>query len=216
MTDDNDDKTVKQLIDAGTRADLERWFGLPSFEQQAEQKAKEPEVDAAMQAVIERQAKALEAIDPNMVEWHRRRVEPPADLLKFTPSLELRVDPELAFLDHSMIDKGFTIAEPREVEIPEPLREDLKACTPQALLRDLHRPEIYFDKVYEVDTSAVERINPVNTVGEVMNAEYRFTTAPVSLAREGRDILRELRSNRLYKWTPDELAKLSNRRVSES
>ena len=31
------------------------------------------------------------------------------------------------------------IAEPREVEIPEELRDDLKDCTPQALLRDLHR-----------------------------------------------------------------------------
>src|SRR5689334_7444755 len=119
MTDD-DDKTVKELIDAATRAELERWFGLPSFTQVEEERAAAPAEDPDIVAVRERREKAIAAVDPAMVEWHRRRTDAPEDLIKFKPTIEVRVDPDVALLDHAMIERG-SIAEPREVEIPDAL-----------------------------------------------------------------------------------------------
>jgi hypothetical protein len=216
MTDD-DDKTVKEMIDAATRAELERWFGLPSITQVEEERAAQaaPE-DPEIAAVRERRQKAIEAVDPAMVEAHRRRTDAPEDLLKFKAVIELRIDPDMAFLDYSMIERGASVADPREIEIPDALRDDLGDCTPQALLRDLHRPEFEFDKTFEViDYAAENRVDVVALVNEVMTTTYKITAEPTpSLFREGREILRELRTTRLEPWTPERLSALPNRRVN--
>jgi hypothetical protein len=212
---DNDDKTVKELIDAATRAELERWFGLPSFEQAAE-KAPPPEEDPEIALVRERREKAIAAVDPAMLEWHRARIEVQDDLLQFKPSIEVRVNPDVALLDQTMIAKQASIADPREVEIPEELRDDLRTCTPQALLRDLHRPELFFDKTFEVvDMNAENRVDVVRIVDEVMTAQYKLTGAPPNIFREGREILRELRTDRLRAMPVQTLEKFPNRRVTE-
>lgn len=214
--DETDDKTVKELIDAATRAELERWFGLPSFTQVAEEKAAAPEEDPDVIAVRERRQQAIAAVDPAMLEAHRRRIEPPEWLLKERPAIELRVREDVTLLDHSMIDRGSSIADPREVEIPEALRDDLRDCTPQALLRDLHRPELDFDKTFEViDHAAEGRIDVVRVVNEVMTTTYKITpVVTTSIFQEGREILHELRTLRLAPWSVEQLAALPNRRVT--
>lgn len=216
-SDDNDqtDKTVKELIDDATRADLERWFGLPSFQQVAEEPPKAPPEDPDVVAVRERRQKAIAAVEPWMLEAHRRRTDPPDDLIKFKPSLELRIDPEVTLLDQSMIDRQATIAEPREVEIPEQLVDDLKDCTPQAILRDLHRPEMYFDKTFDViDPAAEQRLDAVSIVDELMATRFAIRPDWTSPFREGRELLRELRADRLRSWA-HALPHFPNRRVTE-
>ena len=213
MADNNDDKTVKELIDAATRAELDRWFGLPSF-QQVEEKAPPPE-DPEIVLVRERRQKAIEAVDPAMLAAHTRRTTPPDDLLQFRAVIEPRIDPSVALFDHSMVDKQLTIAEPREVEIPEQLRDDLKDCTPQSILRDLHRPELDFDKTFEVvDPIAESRVDIVALVDELMTTRFSIRPEHTSLFREGREILRELRADRLRSWA-HVLPNLPNRRVTE-
>jgi hypothetical protein len=213
MTDD-DDKTVKEMLDAATRAELERWFGLPSFTQVEEKAAPPPAEDPDVVAVRERREKAIAAVDPAMVEAHRRRTDAPENLIKFKPMIEIRVDPGVAFLDHAMIERG-TIAEPREIDIPDALRDDLRDCTPQALLRDLHRPELDFDKTFEiVDYAAENRVDVVAIVNEVMTTTYKINPESSNLFREGREILRELRTTRLEPWTAERLSALPNRRVN--
>ena len=80
MADNQDDKKVKDLIDEATRAELERWFKLPSFEQLSEQ---EPEVkpaaaakEAERLAIRKRYTDAIAAVDPAMLEAHHRRTAP--------------------------------------------------------------------------------------------------------------------------------------------
>jgi hypothetical protein len=110
--DETDEKTVKELIDAATRAELERWFGLPSFTQVEEaQKAAAPDEDPDVIAVRERRQKAIDAVDPAMLEAHRKRIEPPEWLLKERPVIELKINPEVTMLDQSMIDRGSSIAD---------------------------------------------------------------------------------------------------------
>lgn len=210
----DDDPRVKQMLDASTLADLERWFGLPSFQELAEKK-EEPEADPELQATREQRAKAIAAIDPAVVEAHRRRVEVGETLLQFKAVLDLRIDPAIARLDYDHIEKKQSIAEPREVEIPDQLRDDLTECTPQAILRDLHRPELYFDKIFEVvDMAAEQRLDIVAAVDEAMRTSWRLPPFGGSIAAEGRALLAELKVERM-RSIADALASLPNRRVTE-
>jgi hypothetical protein len=199
---DNDDKTVKQLLDAGTRADLERWFGLPSFEQLADQ-GKVIEAapdDPEMVAAQKRRDDALASVDPVLVDEIHRRAEAP-DLIKPRPAIRVVIDPSIARLDLSMIERQYSHLEPREVEIPPQLEDDLRNCTPQALLRDLHRPETTFDKVFEVvDMSAEQRLDGATAAAEVMAMRHHIEIGP-SPFREAYALLLEVRAQRRQPWT---------------
>jgi hypothetical protein len=199
---DNDDKTVKQLLDAGTRADLERWFGLPSFEQLADEgKTVEPPEDPEFIAVRKRRAEAIAAIDPALVEAHRRRTDIAPDLFKISPTMNLVVDPSITRLDLPRLERQNAHLEPRQVEIPPSLEDDLRNCTPQALLRDLHRPELTFDKTFEiVDVVAEQRVDIRKVIAEVMTTRHRIELGPSPL-QEARALILELREIRHSPWT---------------
>lgn len=210
---DSDDKKVKDLIDAATRAELEKWFGLPSFESLGEQAPEPPPDDPEVAAVRERRDKAIAAVDPAMVEAHRRRVEAPEALITFKPMIDVHVDPSVALFDMSMIERQHTIADPREVDIPPELQDDLHDCTPQALLRDLHRPELDFEKVFEVvDMAAEQRFDIVAAVNEAMATSWKLPRLGRSPFTEARELLLELRTERRRPWTD---IKMPNRRVAE-
>ncbi len=214
--DDNaDDPKVKQLLDPATEADLARWFSLPSFQQVAEQPKPRQVVDEEMQAVLERQARALAAIDPALLEALRIRLEEkPALVHRFEAKIDVHVDDQFGTLDERMIDR--TIAEPREVEISDDLRDDLNECTPQALLRDLHRAERDFDKTFEVvDVIEGQRVDIVAEVATAMKTSWKLPEPGRSPLSESRELLDRGRADLLrQRWT-NLLPHLANRRVEE-
>jgi hypothetical protein len=217
---DNDDKTVKQLIDASTRAELEKWFGLPSFQQVAEQEqsaaAKPSSVfEEARAAKIARRDAAIAAVDPRMLEAHRRRVELQETLKLFTPDIDVHVDPSIVVFDQVMIDKAHTIAEPRDYERPGDLPDNLQDRTPQALLRDLHRPELSFEKQFEiVDAAAASRIDRHAIIAEALAFRRESLSKPEHRLREARALILEARKDR-RRPVAEVTAKLRNRRVKE-
>jgi hypothetical protein len=218
--DDLDEKKVKELISERSRADLERWFGLPSFEQLAEegkQPALAPE-DPEMVAVRERREKALAAVDPALLEEIHVRTElRPEALLGLQLTLDVHVDPDIAQFDERMVERAARIADPREVEISEELRDDLKECVPQALLRDLHRPETDFDKTFElVDVAAEQRFDIVAEVQSAMRTSWALPPLARNPFTETRELLAEVRRERKGSW-PKLFATLplSNRKVQE-
>ncbi len=215
MATDDEDPKVKQLLDPATQADLARWFSLPSFQQVAEQPAALPVIDEEMKAAIERRDKALANVDPALVEALFRAEQKPEQLLKFKSTIDVIVDEQFGSLDEQMISKIGSIADPREVEIAEELRDDMKDCTPQALLRDLHRAELYFDKQFErTDVTEGLRVDVVAEVATAMKTSWKLTEPGPSPVAEGRALLDDLRAQRRSKWT-DVLPTLRNRRVSE-
>lgn len=208
------EQKVKQLLDAATFAELERWFGLPSFQEVAE-KGEPPPADPELEAARERRAKALAAIDPALVEAHRRRVESGDSLIRFQAAIDLRIDPSVLRIDLDHVERKQAIAEPREVEIPEALRDDLADCTPQAILRDLHRPELYFDKLFEVvDMAAEQRLDIVAAVDDAMRTSWKLPPFERSLAAEARELVAELRADRM-RDIAHFLPHLPHRRVTE-
>lgn len=212
---DNEDKKVKDLLDGGTRADLERWFGMQSFEALAEQGI-QPEPPIHDPEVIERrkrQDEALAAVDPALLERHRRRIAAMSDPVKPLPPIEVRVDPGIAQLDASMIEQRASVAEPREIERPDYIADALAERTPQALLRDLHRPELDFQlRLERTDAIAEYRTDPAERVTEIMKTSLRLPPAGVTPVQENRALLRELRVERRQPWINIEMPL---RRVTE-
>jgi hypothetical protein len=216
MSDNQDnDKKVKDLIDSGTRADLERWFGLPSFEQMAEHgtPAQPPAEDPDFVERRKRQQAALAAVDPALLEAHRRRVDGMLEVVRQLPPIDLHVNPGIARFDEAMLDQRFNSAEPREIERPGDLQDALAERTPQALLRDLHRPELDFYKAFErVDLIADYRVDVAGTVAEVMKTSTKLPPAEATPFQEGRALLLELRAERHQPWINIEMPR---RRVTE-
>ena len=219
----DDERKVKDLIAEGrvpldpqTQADLEKWFGLPSVTALEEQGKIAGPVDADMAQVAERRAAAVAAVDPALLDLIRLRTEDipnPIGVPKRT--IEPVIDDSIALFDMGMVDKALTIAEPRTVEIPDQLIEDLKDCTPQALLRDLHRPEQFFDKVFEiVDIAAEQRIDIVAEVKSAMRTSWRLPAFGKTPLEDSREALAEVRAERRAPWT-GYLPLLQNRSVQE-
>ena len=215
MSTDDDDKRVKDILDAGQLADLERWFGLPSFDQVAEQE-KAAAIDPEILEVRKKREAAMAAVDPALLARILFRIEEnPETLLEFEATIDVRVKEDVGLFDSTMVDKGFSIAEPREVEISEELRDDLKDCTPQALLRDLHRPETDFEKTFEiVDAAAEQRVNVVEEVATAMRTSWTLPRLEIAPWAEGTREIRAAREDRYRSWT-HALASLPNRRVTE-
>jgi|HubBroStandDraft_6_1064221.scaffolds.fasta_scaffold699490_2 hypothetical protein len=199
--DDKPDPSVKQLLDTATQAELAKWFGLPSFEVAVEQGLEVPE-DPEDAAYRERRETAAASVDPALLEaMHQRNEVRPETLIRFVPLIDIKVKPEMGCFDHSMVDRGHMIAEPRTVEIPEELRDDMKDIAPQALLRDLHRPETTFDKQFEiVDAAAEQRFDIVAEVSSAMATNWKLPPLDVSPFEQERRLLAEDRAIRRRPW----------------
>ena len=210
-------KPLEQVVDEVTAAQLAQWFGLPSYQQVEDGEVKLEAEDPEMVAVRERRAKAIAAIDPALVESHRQRYELAWSLLDFEVTIEPVIDPDVSLFDQSMVDNRSQIAEPREIERPEDISEEMQDTTPQALLRDLHRPELLFDKIFEVvDVSAEQKIDAVAVVREALATSWKLPALGDPPSVELRKIWDEIRAERRSPWaTIPKRAHLPNRRVED-
>lgn len=213
--DDPDDRKVKELIDLATQAELAKWFGLPSFQQLAEDAkpaAVPAEDDPEMVAVRERRQKAMDAVDPKLLDSIYERTEGKSGtLIKNEFHVDIHVREDVGLFDQAMAERQHQIAEPREVEISDELKDDLKDCTPQALLRDLHRSETMFEKVFEViDWSAEQKLDIVAEVEAAMKMNLKLPPLGLSPFEEERRLLAQDRAQRRQPW-----AKVRNRQENE-
>src|SRR5262245_56112776 len=131
---ETEDKKVKELLDSATRADLERWFSLPSFEQLAEQGVQPapPPADDPQFAEIRKLQETVSAhVDPALLAAIHRRTEPPLAVLQPRPDVRLYVDPDIACFDEAMVARQSSIADPREMTRPYDLEDTLRESAPQ-------------------------------------------------------------------------------------
>ena len=222
--DETDDRKAKEVIDASTQRDLERWFGLPSFTQLSEEgKTASPgptaDIDPEVAAVIERREKALANIDPRFLESiYARHGDDPEAILVFEKTIDVRVaEKDFGAVDEAFVERAGLIAEPREYELSEELKDDLKECTPQALLRDLHRSERHFDLTLEYPDPAdigTERVDVVQEVKTAMTTRWVMPPPSAPPLEEAERQWAALRNERRRNWL-DYLPALHNRRVRE-
>src|SRR5690242_17300358 len=139
-------RSLSEVVDAATQRELERWFGLPSFQQVAEQS---PD-DAELEAMRERERQVTAQVDKRLLASIEHRAFRGDELVMFESTVDVRVDPGVMLFDPALTDAVAAIAEPREIERPDDVSDAMKECAPQALLRDLHRSERTFDKTLEV------------------------------------------------------------------
>ncbi|MDX2090811.1 MAG: hypothetical protein SFX73_23330 [Kofleriaceae bacterium] len=210
-------RPLKDVVDEITAKELERWFGLPSFEDVEETAAKAPAVDPDLIAVRERRAQAIAAVDPALLASITARTnKPPEELLEFEANLAVHVDASIARFDQGMLARMMTISEPRWFEQPPDIEEELRNNTPQALLRDLHRPELDFYKTFEVvDMVADQRVDASAVVEEAMRTSWRL---PLRADRqlEVRKVFAETRAEIRSPWSAIlTRMELPNRRVTE-
>jgi hypothetical protein len=162
-------------LDAETKADLARWFGLPSFEQLQEQEAatrasatpRQLPEDDELRARIEAQARATAAIDPGLVDALHRQGANVQRLLRLQPPPAPTLDPTISALDPVLLARADAVTEPRELEMAQWVAGAMNECTPQAVLRDLHRPETVFQLYLEVDPAIPSLAAPWEVFAEV-------------------------------------------------
>ena len=194
-------------MDPATVAQLASWFGLPSFAAQEEAAAQAPPpargepLDPDLVARRAAHERAIAAVDPAILASLDARAARGASLTRLPPPLRLTVDDDVSVVDQTLIARAGAVAEPREVEIPEALRDDLRECTPQAVLRDLHRSVEEFALQFEV--GALATALPPNAGGMVREAMATNWHPPAtsSHALQARALLDELAGAKRAPWS---------------
>lgn len=231
--DDTDDPPAPEarardlVVDPATQAQLARWFGMPSTDGAFAARGLDvdgddgdadatPLPDDETAAVDDAaRAAALAAVEPALLARLWRHADAaPLTLMGRLPALPL-VARDLSRLDPARMVRSDAIAEPREVEIPQQLRDDLRECTPQALLRDLERP--VFDFAIEFERSLAEETPP--DAGGLVRAAMQVSaqaTFPTPATRELAAQAAATRATRAGHWAelPAQL-QLASRRVSD-
>ena len=223
MATDDDEPRAKDLLtrkeaveelDPETKAQLERWFGLPSF-QELEERGEAPEEDPYIKQRRESKAAAASATDPILTEALYARGA------KFSRASTLRVfDPTRVAeveiqIDASWFEGLSGRTETRQYPIAQWLAGAMGEPTPQAVLRDLHRPESYFERQFYVDpSSGVPRVDARAAVKEVLAsrppaAEVIGQPLPLTVARAK---IAEMEHAKRAPWSE---IRTPNRRVQE-
>ncbi len=145
-----------------------------------------------------------------------RRVDDNTEaMITFNAVIDIRIKTEMGCFDYAAAEAQVISIEPREREIDEELRDEMKEVAPQALLRDLHRPEDEFQKQFElIDPSAAQRYDIVAEVADVMRTNWRLPPLPdITPLEEQRRLLAGDRATRRRAWWTE--IRMPNRKVSE-
>jgi hypothetical protein len=202
---------LDEKLDPQTVAQLAAWFGLPSFEQLEEQqrKAAEPPPDE-FAAHNEMLARIEPLIEPGMIALLERHTGRGDRMLgdRLPPPMESMVR-ELAKFDPRLVDRVGSIAEPVEVRRPDWIDEAMAENTPQAILRDLHRPEDIFRIGYSLPDPEPGLKELTGDLRALATTSYKVTPNEPSGATAMRDSLTELRYWKAQDWGVVEFPKMS-------
>jgi hypothetical protein len=195
------------VSDPATFARLAAWFDLPSVAALIDETAPAPAEPPRNAERARKRAEALAHVDPAMVarlEAHTARAD---RLRRPTPPRRPWIDGVAPLLlDERQVPEipDFDEDAP-EVAIPPQLRRDLKTCTPQAFLRDLHRPDKDFYVRFEVpwddwEGGEPEVIDPMQPVRDTLRTDYRAGTTVAPAVRTMTESAADLRGLLARPW----------------
>lgn len=210
-------KSLKDIVDEKTAAELQRWFGLPSFEQLEDEGVAARPISPQEEADRAKRQETLDAVAEWMLAGLDYRHHHAWDVVQFKPLIDVRVDPDMPLFAEAGLQRIRSNAEVRERERPEDIEEELKDQTPQALLRDLHRPELSFEIQYEVGEEMSEVVlDPVVEVRQAMATSWKLPNLGDPPGVALRKIFAAVREDLLIPWADlPTLVEMPNRRVTE-
>jgi hypothetical protein len=210
-------KSLEQIVDEKTAAELQRWFGMPSFEKLEDEGKAPPLTSPEDAADIERRAETLAAVSDWMLSGLDYRHHHAWDVIMFKPMLDVRVDPWMPIFSDSGLARVRANAEVRELERPPDIEEELKDQTPQALLRDLHRSEETFHKEFEIrEDAAALAVDAVVEVRTAMATSWRLPNLGDPPGVALRKIFAQVREDLHVPWADiPTTVELPNRRVTD-
>lgn len=136
-------RVPEEELDPATIAQLAAWFGAPLPAQEAGPRPGFGE-DPEIREVRERRQRAAALVDPEFLARFESKPAEAQALIRLPESLRLSIEERpLAKLDMDAWNLALS-PEIREHERPDDISDALQERTPQALLRDLHRPEMYW------------------------------------------------------------------------
>ncbi len=200
---------VEDKLDAATLNELASWFSGPSIEALEEQAALRaaaampPEEDPVIIALQARRQTAMAAADPALVARlesrtttdirHFHAYEPPPIIDETIVNVVVR--------DH--LDRRFAeepVADQRSYDQPPDIDDIVRGHNaPQAILRDLYRPEASWDKRYESPFDEVPTLDPQREIREALNSRYELEFPP-SPFQEGVAARAAVRANMRESW----------------
>jgi hypothetical protein len=195
------EQKLDEKLDPQTIAQLASWFGLPSFEQLEEERrrAEAPPEEPDERALS--MAKAAAAVDPSMITLLERHVVRGDRMLgdRLPPPMESPVR-DISRFDVSLADQLGQLAEPREVERPMWIEDARKESSPQAILRDLYRPETTFNLGYPLPDPEPTLAELTGDIRAIATRSYRVRPDLASAAAQMRELMGELRHWKQVPW----------------
>jgi hypothetical protein len=178
---------------------LAAWFGVPDAAELAPP-ASAPEPSAAEQRAERRRA-ALAHVEPGLVARLEQHVVDANRLSRV--DVPARTWTHRSSLDHPLMELPAD-DEWREWDIPRALVKDLADCTPQAKLRDLHRPEkdfvIHLEPAWQGEEWEPPPPDPLAEPRAVVRRSYRVTTPLTPSTRAIQQHAAEVRASRAFPW----------------
>jgi hypothetical protein len=192
------DETRAKDLDPAQLAELASWFDLPSrqvVEERQARAAEESYEEREWRETRERRDAAAAAADPALIAYvsrHETRPPPfkPLPPVKLTVSDHILMDLVRRELDRFEHEDPLASPE-RPYSIPNDIQEALSdGNAPQAILRDLYRPETTYELRFESPFDQLPDLDPVAEVRKALR-----TPLKVEWLRRPGDALDEARSD---------------------
>lgn len=191
---------IEQEVDAATLAELMSWFDRPNAlaDPKPEAAVEESWDDREMREARERQEAASAHADPWLLAYIARHETAPPPF-KELPPIELTIDESITLRlvrdELERVERVDATGEERPYGVPRDIAELIEQHNaPQAILRDLFRPETYFERRLESPFDELPTVDPLAEAKAAM-AEHHvvpWTSAPMDVLDEINAELREI------------------------
>jgi hypothetical protein len=192
---------LEEKLDPATIAQLAAWFDLPSFAELEERRqAEDVPTDPVAARRQEVHARLAQEIDPTIVARMEVRKTAGDALIHLPPPMEIRLGGDIRTAKPEQNDYMGVIGDPRELDLPMWLEDVFREQTPQAILRDLHRPELDYQLWFEGMEHQPTLSELAAQVRAAIGAPLRITPDVQPAWRTIRDAFAELRHWKASSW----------------
>lgn len=192
-----DGGNLPALLDPQTAAELARWFEQPALAHSGQAAPAAPTGEAELSLFDQTQkirATAMAAAQPEFLasieRWHTRN-----DAMRYDDSYAVRAAQKFDNVTTAIeqFSHRLVLQTPVERERPMDLDDALQECTPQALLRDLHRPAEFFSRELQLEPLREPVFDSKPPVTSFFPAPATSSFAATSVRiRESLELIREL------------------------